>query len=95
MLSACPVTGSATGPGNTVMSQNRHDSCPKGADILEEANSSSVNNHKDKWIISPGMNGTKESMHNAGRASDRAFDMNRNTRQDFSREVTFKPKSEG
>lgn len=95
MLSACPVTGSATGPGNTVMSQNRHDSCPKGADILEEANSSSVNNHKDKWIISPGMYVTKESVHNAGRVSDRAFDINRNTRQDFSREVTFKPKSEG
>ena len=89
------MTGSATGPGNTVMSQNRHDSCPKGADILEEANSSSVNNHKDKWIISPGMYVTKESVHNAGRVSDRAFDINRNTRRDFSREVTFKPKSEG
>lgn len=77
------------------MSQNKHDSCPKGADILEKANSSSVNNHKDEWIILPGMDVTKVSMHNAGRVSDRAFDINRNTRQDFSRHVTFKPKSEG
>lgn len=95
MLNACPVTGSATGPGNTVMSQNRHDSCPKGADILEEANSSSVNNHKDEWIILPGTDVTKGSMHNAGRVSDKAFDRNRNTRHDFSRHITFKPKSEG
>lgn len=51
-----------------------------------------MNNHTDKWIILPVMNVIKERVHGAMRVPSRAFDISKNAR---TREVTFKPKSEG
>lgn len=49
----------------------------------------------DKWIILPVKDVIKERAHGAVRVTDRAFDIDRNARRDFSSGVTFKPKSEG